>query len=153
MVATGANLGRDDRVIRVLVVDDHPMVRAVVVDLLEATDGISVVGEAGDGREAIEFAERTKPDVVLMDVSMPNMSGIEATEQMIAGQSDARVLMFSAEARTHVMSAAREAGAVGFVKKGGRAADVIGAIRAVSNGRSIWPAGGSWSPPSFQRRI
>lgn len=64
--------------IRVLVVDDHPMVRAVVVDLLEATDGMSVVGEAGDGHDALGLIERTKPDVVLMDVSMPKMSGIEA---------------------------------------------------------------------------
>lgn len=72
---------------------------------------------------------------------------------MVAEQSDAPVLMFSAEARIHVVSAAREAGAVGFIKMGGRVVEVIGAIPTVSNGRPVWPAGGQMSPPSFQRRI
>jgi len=128
-------------VIRVLVVDDHPVVRAAVIDLLESTAGVSVVGQAVDGLDAIERAEQVKPDVVLMDVTMPNMSGIEATRRLTAERSGASVLMFSAEARLCVVRAAREAGAIGFVTKGCRAREVLRAIYAASEGRSVWPAG------------
>jgi DNA-binding NarL/FixJ family response regulator len=69
--------------IRVLVVDDHPALRAAIRDLLESTDGITAAGEAVDGREALDLADRVEPDVVLMDLSMPNMmSGIEATRRL-----------------------------------------------------------------------
>jgi len=102
---------------------------------------VSVVGQAVDGLEAIERADEVKPDVVLMDVTMPNMSGIEATRRLTAERSGASVLMFSAEARPCVVRAAREAGAVGFVTKGCRAREVLRAIYAASEGRSVWPAG------------
>lgn len=126
--------------IRVLVVDDHPVVRATVVDLLESTGRLLVVGEAVDGLEAIERAGQAEPDVVLMDVAMPNMSGIEATRRLTADRPGTSVLMFSAEARPGVVRAAREAGAIGFVTKGCRARDVLRAIYAASEGRSVWPA-------------
>ena len=94
-----------------------------------------------DGLEAIERADQVKPDVVLMDVTMPNMSGIEATRRLTAERSGVSVLMFSAEARLCVVRAAREAGAIGFVTKGCRAREVLRAIYAASEGRSVWPAG------------
>lgn len=128
--------------IRVLVVDDHPAVRAAVRDLLESTDGITTVAEAGDGREALELAEIVNPDVVLMDLTMPNMSGIEATRRLISAHPGSRVLMFSAAVGREVVRAARDAGASGFVAKGGRGVKVIRAIRAVSAGRTAWP---SWA--------
>ena len=125
--------------IRVLVVDDHPVVRAAIRELLDDTDGVATVGEAVDGREAVDLAMSVRPDVVLMDVAMPTMSGLEATRLLVGQRPEIRVLMFSAEARLNVVRAAREAGAVGFLAKGCRGRDVLRAIRAVSGGRSAWP--------------
>ena len=125
--------------IRVLVVDDHPTVRTAVVNMLDSASGMTAVGAAPDGRQGVELAERTQPDVVLMDVSMPIMSGIEATRRIVQERPDARVLIFSGEHRHDIVQAAREAGAVGFVVKGCRATDVLRAIRAVMSGRSAWP--------------
>lgn len=127
--------------IRVLVADDHPVVRAAVLDLLEGADGLAAVGEAVDGREAVEIAKKIAPDVVLMDLRMPSMSGLEATRMLADERPDIRVLMFSAEARPEVMRAARDAGAVGFIVKGCRGSAILRAIRAASMGRSLWPAG------------
>ena len=126
--------------IRVLIVDNHAVVRAAIRELLEGTDGIATVGEAVDGREAVDLAMSVRPDVVLMDVAMPTLSGLEATRLLVNQRPDIRVLMFSAEARLKVVRAAREAGAVGFVAKGCRGSDVLRAIRAVGGGRSAWPA-------------
>ena len=126
--------------IRVLVVDDHPVARAAIRELLDDTDGVATVGEAVDGREAVDLAMSVRPDVVLMDVAMPTMSGLEATRLLVGQRPDIRVLMFSAEARLNVVRAAREAGAVGFLAKGCRGSDVLKAIRAVGGGRSAWPA-------------
>ncbi|RBY95667.1 DNA-binding response regulator [Blastococcus sp. TF02-8] len=126
--------------IRVLVVDDHPTVRAAVLDLLESTDGIVAVGEASDGQEALHLAEAVDPDVVLMDLTMPRMSGIEATRRLNHARPGARVLIFSAAVGRDVVRAAREAGAAGFIAKGGRGANLIRAIRTVSAGRCAWPA-------------
>lgn len=126
--------------IRVLVVDDHSTVRGAILDLLGSTDGMVAVGEARDGREALELAQLVGPDVVLMDLTMPNMSGIEATRRLASAHPEARVLMFSAAVCPDVVRAAREAGAVGFLPKGSRAPKLIRAIRAVSAGRSAWPA-------------
>ena len=127
--------------IRVLVVDDHPVVRAAVQNLLEAADGLTPAGEAVDGREAVDLAHSVRPDVILMDVSMPSMSGLEATRILAAELPDVRVLMFSGEASLEVLQAAREAGAVGFIVKGCRGSVIVRAIRAVSGGKSVWPAG------------
>lgn len=125
--------------ISVLVADDHPLVRAVVSDLLDAADGMSVVGQATDGREALDLAEKLRPDVVLMDVNMPAMSGIEAT-RLLTEQHPARtVLMFSADVRCSVIQEARAAGAAGFLAKGCRGADLIRAVQRVHSGRSAWP--------------
>ena len=126
--------------IRVLVVDDHLTVRAAILDPLGSTNGMVAMGEAGDGREAVKLAELIGPDVVLMDLTMPIMSGIEATRRLTGAHPEARVLMFSAAVGREVVRAAREAGAVGFLPKGSRAPKLIPAIRAVSAGRSAWPA-------------
>jgi len=128
-----------DAPIRVLVVDDHAVVRAELADLLGATDGMEVVGEAADGHEAVEFAADLRPDVVLMDVSMPNMSGLEAARVLTQQHPGVRVLMHSADVRCSVVSAARDAGAVGFLVKGSRSNDIVGAIRAARAGRPVWP--------------
>ncbi|SDG07151.1 Response regulator receiver domain-containing protein [Blastococcus aurantiacus] len=126
--------------IRVLIADDHPAVRAAVLDLLRETEGIAAVGEAVDGHEAVEMAKRVRPDVVLMDVSMPNSSGLEAARLLADERPDVRVLMFSAESTPTLVRAAREAGATGFLVKGCRGTDVVRAIRAASIGRGRWPS-------------
>jgi DNA-binding NarL/FixJ family response regulator len=128
--------------IRVLVVDDHRAVRAAVVDLLAATTDIAVVGEAVDGLDALDLDEELRPDVVLMDVSMPNMHGLEATEILSRRRPSVRVLMLSADVSPGVVQAARDAGAIGFLAKQGRGRDLVGAIRAAHAGRPTWPASG-----------
>jgi DNA-binding NarL/FixJ family response regulator len=127
-------------VIRVLVVDDRPTVRAAILDLLGSTDGMVAMGEARNGREALELAELVGSDVVLMDLTMPIMSGIEATRRLTDAYPEARVLMFSAAVGRDVVRAARDAGAVGFLPKGSSAPKLIRAIRGVNTGRSAWPA-------------
>ena len=126
--------------IRVLVVDDHPVVRTAVRELLDETEDVAAVGEAVDGREALDLAMTVRPDVVLMDVTMPIMSGLEATRLLVGERPGVRVLMFSAEVRPSLVRAAREAGAAGFLAKGCRGTQILRAIRAVSVGRSTWPA-------------
>ena len=126
--------------IRVLVADDHPVVRSALRELLDECPDVAAVGEAVNGREAVDLAMNVRPDVVLMDVSMPTMSGLEATRLLVGERPDVRVLMFSAEARPSVVRAAREAGAAGFLAKGCRGTKILKAIRAVSAGRSAWPA-------------
>lgn len=128
--------------IGVLVADDHPLVRAAVSDLLDAADGVSVVGQATDGQEALDLAEKLRPDVVLMDVSMPAVSGIEATRLLTAQHPDLTVLMFSADVRCSVVQAARAAGAAGFLAKGCRGTELIRAIERVHSGRPVWPSYG-----------
>ena len=125
--------------IRVLIADDHPVVRAAVEGLLRESDDLTVVGTAADGQEAVDLAMDVRPDVVLMDVSMPHLSGIEATRLLIADRPTVRVLMFSAEGNRNTVQAAREAGALGFLTKGCRGTEVLRAIRAVSAGLPVWP--------------
>ena len=125
--------------IRVLVVDDHPTVRSAIRKLLETTEGMTVVGEAGDGREALDVVEKTRPDVVVMDLTMPELSGIQATRYLSIAHPRTRILIFSAAVGRDVVREARAAGAAGFVAKGGRAGRVVRAIRAVNEGRSAWP--------------
>jgi DNA-binding NarL/FixJ family response regulator len=126
--------------IRVLVVDDHAAVRAALAGLLVATGEMLVVGEAVDGHDALALAAELRPDVVLMDVSMPNMSGLEATYVLTQQRPCAHVLMLSADVRCSVVRAARDAGAVGFLMKGSSASAIVCAIRAANAGRPTWPA-------------
>jgi DNA-binding NarL/FixJ family response regulator len=125
--------------IRVLVVDDHAGVRAALVDLLGGTGGIALVGEATDGRDALELAARLHPDVVLMDVSMPKMSGLEATRVLTRQRPDIHVIMLSSDGRCSVVRAARDAGAVGFLVKRSRGIDLVAAIMDAHAGRPTWP--------------
>jgi DNA-binding NarL/FixJ family response regulator len=126
-------------VIRVLVVDDHPMARAAVVDMVASTADFALVGTAADGCEGVALAQRVEPDIVLMDVTMPVMSGIEATRQLREARPGTRVLVFSAEARRDTVQAAREAGAAGFIRKGSHEREFIRAIRCVMAGLPVWP--------------
>jgi DNA-binding NarL/FixJ family response regulator len=123
-------------VIRVLLVDDQVLLRTGLRVLLESEDDIAVVGEAGDGEEAISLARETGPDVVLMDISMPRLDGLEATKRIAADDrlEGVRVLILTTfESDEHVFDTLR-GGASGFLAKDSDPAEVLRAVRAVASG-------------------
>ncbi len=121
--------------IRVVLVDDHAVIRLGMGQLLAATDDIVVVGEASDGAEAIEVVERTRPDVVLMDLQMPGMDGVKATRQIVSAKL-ADVLVLTSFSDSERIFGALDAGAVGYLLKDADPDDVLDGIRAVSRGES-----------------
>ena len=122
--------------IRVLLAEDHLMVRAGIERLLQATDDIEVVGLACDGVEAVAFAQITKPDVVVMDLSMPNLGGAAATRQLLQIQPEVKVLILSSFSDRERIVEAIDSGAIGFILKDGDPDDLVKAIRAASRGES-----------------
>jgi DNA-binding NarL/FixJ family response regulator len=122
--------------IGVVLVDDHPLVRAGLAGLLEATDDLSVLGEAADGEAAISKVAELEPDVVLMDVSMPGMDGIEATRRLLDdGYAGAGVMLTSFADRARVVDAL-DAGAVGYLLKDSEPGEVLSAVRAAASGHA-----------------
>ncbi|MCI0588149.1 MAG: response regulator transcription factor [Planctomycetes bacterium] len=120
--------------ISVLLVDDHAVVREGIRNLLAHEPGIVVVGEAKDGREAIAMALTLDPDVVLMDIGMPNMNGIEATRQLREVAPRSRVLILSAHSDDHYIESVTALGAVGFILKQASLAELARAIRETGKG-------------------
>ncbi|MCP9955831.1 response regulator [Actinomadura madurae] len=121
----------------VLVADDQALLRGSFRVLIDTAPGLRTVGEAGDGAEAVSLAERERPDVVLMDVRMPEMDGIEATRRICADLPDVRVLILTTfDLDTYVYAALR-AGASGFLLKDTPPADLLSAIRVVASGESL----------------
>jgi DNA-binding NarL/FixJ family response regulator len=124
-------------VIRVLVVDDHPVVRSGLSGMLSVTDDISVVGEAGNGAEALALVESTLPDVVLMDLRMPQMDGVAATGAIVSGYPSTRVLVLTTyDTDTEILHAV-EAGAAGYLLKDTPHADLLNGIRAAARGETV----------------
>lgn len=123
--------------ITVLLADDHVLVRQGTRELLEHEEDLEVIGEAGDGLEAVELAAELHPDVVIMDIAMPKLSGIEATRKIKATQPDSAVLILSAYDDDQYIFALLEAGAAGYLLKDVPAHELIDAIRAVYAGESI----------------
>jgi NarL family two-component system response regulator LiaR len=126
-----------DRAVRVLIVDDHEVVRRGTRELLDRADGIDVVGEAQDGSEAVALARQLKPDVVLMDVAMPGVNGIEATKEIKRETPSTAVLALSAYDDDPYVFALLEAGAAGYLLKSVRGARLVEAVQAVFQGESI----------------
>ena len=122
--------------IRVLVVDDQALVRSGFRLILENEDDIDVVGEAGDGEEAIRETGRLRPDVVLMDIRMPRLDGVEATKRLVES-ADAKVLILTTFDLDEYLFAAVRAGASGFLLKDVPPDDLVSAIRAVARGDAL----------------
>lgn len=122
--------------IRVLIVDDHAIVRGGITALLAQVPDIEVVGEASDGQGAITQAAILHPDVILMDLVMPNVDGIEAIRQITARQPESRILVLTSFAADDKVFPAIKAGALGYLLKESRPADLIEAIRQVYRGES-----------------
>ncbi len=123
--------------LRVLLVDDHEVVRDGVKALLQATDDIIVTGEAGSVREAIDETDRTRPDVVVMDVRLADGSGIEATREILAKHEKTAVIMLTSFADDEALFASIMAGAAGYVLKQVRGGELVRAIRTVGKGDSL----------------
>ena len=124
--------------IRVLVVDDHEFVRSTMCELIDATDDLRVVGEAENGAAALPAARDSHADVVVMDLSMPVMNGIEATRQLVAELPRIRVIVLTTSTKGQDVHDAAAAGAVGFLRKGTEPDDVLDAIRSAATGGTAW---------------
>lgn len=124
-----------DTVIRVLIADDHPLMRKGLVDILTGVEGIEVVGAAEDGAAAVALAYAVRPDIVLMDISMPGMDGIEATQQLSEMSTGARVVMLTSYAESEKITEALAAGAVSYLTKDAPPDAVIRAIRSAAAAR------------------
>lgn len=123
--------------IRVLVVDDHPVVRSGLIGMLSVTDDITVVGEAGDGSEALALVESTRPDVVLMDLRMPRTDGVTATGAIASGYPATKVLVLTTyDTDTDILHAV-EAGATGYLLKDTPHAELLDGIRAAARGETV----------------
>jgi two-component system response regulator NreC len=142
--------------VRVLIVDDHAVVRAGLRLLLEAADDLEPVGEAGSGREAIFQTRSTKPDVVLLDVVMPDQSGLDVLPTLLHERPELKVLMLSMQDDPQYVRQAFAAGASGYVLKEAADTEVVAAIREVAGGGRyvhrgcVLRSGRSW--PSCRRR-
>jgi len=132
--------------IRVLIADDQALVRTGFRVILEAEPDLEVIGEAGDGREAIEAAETLRPDVVLMDIRMPNLDGIDATRRLVQGEQPPRVLILTTFDLDEYVYDALRAGASGFLLKDAAAEELLHAIRVIAAGEALLS-------PSITRRL
>ncbi|MFI8531226.1 response regulator [Streptomyces aquilus] len=140
--------GNDQRAIRVLVVDDQFLVRGGLVALLRAAPGMEVAGEAVDGAEAVALAAKTHPDVVLMDIRMPGITGIEATERILAAAADPppRILVLTTFDLDEYVYGALRAGASGFLLKDAGPERLLAAVTAVHRGDALFA-------PAVTRRL
>jgi DNA-binding NarL/FixJ family response regulator len=135
-----------NRRIRVVLVDDQALLRTAFRVIFDETDDISVVGEAGDGAAAVRVVDRTRPDVVLMDIRMPGMDGIEATRRIVAGAPQIAILVLTTFDLDEYVYAALRGGASGFLLKDALADDLLSAVRTVAAGDCV-------TAPSVTRRL
>jgi DNA-binding NarL/FixJ family response regulator len=132
--------------ITILLADDHTVVREGFRKMLEMEDDLAVVGEAQDGRKAVAMAAKLRPDVVLMDIAMPLLNGLEATRQILKARPEAKVLILSAHNDDAYVTTAIQAGAMGFLLKQTSSHEVCRAIREVANGKQFFS-------PTVSRRL
>ena len=125
------------QLIRILLADDHTMVRDGLRALLDRQEGLAIVAEAADGRECIQLAEEHSPDVVMMDIAMPKMNGIEATRRILAANPSVGVVILSMHQDESYVLQSLKAGAKGYLLKDSSREDILEAIRSVANGRAF----------------
>lgn len=136
----------EEETIRVLLADDHPVYRDGLALLLGSIPGIEVAGTAADGLEAVERAADLQPDVVVMDVRMPGLDGIEATRRIVADSPHVAVVVLTMSEEDATLFAAMRAGARGYLLKGANQAEIVRAITAVAHGEAIFG-------PAVARRV
>jgi DNA-binding NarL/FixJ family response regulator len=124
--------------IAVLLADDHNLVRQCFRFLLEAQPDMVIVGEAETGRQAVQMARALQPDVIVMDILMPDLNGLEATRQIVKEMPDARVLVLSSYSEDECVDQVMEVGASGYMLKQGSTADLIRAVRETSKGNTFF---------------
>ncbi len=124
--------------LRILVADDHEIVRRGLVSLLKSHAGWDVCGEAQDGRQAVDKAKELKPDVVILDIGMPNLNGLEAARQMQRDNPQAKVLILTITDVDEVVRAVLDAGARGFVLKSDAARDLVAAVEALQSNKTFF---------------
>ncbi len=135
--SVSVHLGSDDAAIRVLLADDHDILRDGLKALLGMASDVEVVGEARTGSEAVAVAARLRPEVVLMDISMPELDGVEACRRIRQQAPEARVLFLTMHESEEYFFRALQAGAAGYIVKRTAAADLLAAVRAVARGESF----------------
>jgi DNA-binding NarL/FixJ family response regulator len=123
--------------VRVVIVDDQPLIRQGLGMILSAQPDIDVVGEAADGAAAIEEVARSRPDVVLMDIRMPGLDGIETTRRLLAGGNDARILILTTFGHEEYVVEALGAGAAGFILKDASPEELVHAVRVIAGGDAL----------------
>nr|WP_319775882.1 response regulator transcription factor [uncultured Sphaerochaeta sp.] len=140
--------------IKILLAEDHKIVREGLRSLLEKEPGFDVVGEAENGRKAVQLASRLNPDVIIMDISMPDLNGIEAARQILRDNQNVRVLALSMHSDKRFVADILKAGASGYLLKDGAFEELAGAIRAVANGQTyLSPAIAGAVIQDYLRRI
>ncbi len=140
--------------IRVMLVDDHDVVRTGLKTFLETQEGICVVSEACNGEEAIRFAQEVRPDVIVMDITMPGMSGLEATRQVSMFCPECKVLVLTVHSDQQYFFEMMSAGAAGYVTKQAAAVDLVDAIRAVARGQVyLQPVLARWLLDDYRRLL
>ena len=132
--------------IKVLIVDDHAIVRKGIIALLETEKDIQVVGEASDGSQAITMADQLKPDMIIMDLVMPGVNGIDAIRQITTQDQTAKILVLTSFATDDKVFPALKAGALGYLLKDSNPQELLDAIRQVSKGES-------WLHPSVAKKV
>ncbi len=140
--------------IRVILADDHTLIRAGLRMVIEAQPGLTVIGEADNGRDAVELAQAQKPDVVVMDIGMPGLNGIEAAHQIHAAQPEVQIVMLSMHSDEGYVLRALKAGAKAYLLKDSAEADLARAIHAAAAGKSFFsPAVGKVLLEDYMRKL
>jgi DNA-binding NarL/FixJ family response regulator len=124
--------------LRILIADDHEVIRRGLSALLQAHDGWEICGEAKDGREAVEMAKQLKPDVVIVDIGMPNLNGLAATRQLSQQNPQQKIIVLTITDSDQVIREALDAGARGFVLKSDAARDLVSAVEALQRDRMFF---------------
>jgi NarL family two-component system response regulator LiaR len=122
---------------KIVLADDHPLLRKALKDLLEKESDFSIIGEAGDGEEAVRLATQITPDIVIMDISMPNLDGLQATQQIKARCPNVAVLVLTVHTDDECILEILQAGAAGYLIKSAFGEQVVQAVRAVATGEMI----------------